>query len=143
VIAAALLLAGLQLGATTALLVHLALRTSHPRLARIVHNLTHRKARRMSVYVDNARIPARVGTITAKWSHLITDNPNVEELHRFAATIGLRRSWFQTGKVAYRPHYDVTESKRDAAIAAGATEIDVREVRDVLARARSAGQGDA
>lgn len=89
----------------------------------------------MTVYVDNFRCPARVGRITARWSHLISDNPDLTELHDFAARIGLRRTWFQTGRHAYRPHYDVTDSKREAAIAAGATPIDVRDVADVCKRA--------
>ena len=90
----------------------------------------------MTVYVDNFRTPARVGRITGRWSHLVTDNPDLTELHDFAARIGLQRRWFQTSEHAYRPHYDVTESKRTAAIAAGAIAIDVRELADVLARAR-------
>lgn len=40
----------------------------------------------MTVYVDDMPIPAR-------WSHLMADTD--EELHRFAASIGLRRSWAQ------------------------------------------------
>jgi uncharacterized protein DUF4031 len=92
----------------------------------------------MTVYVDNAHIPARVGRITGRWSHLVTDNPDLTELHEFAASIGLQRRWFQTGKHAFRPHYDVTDSKRTAAIAAGATPIDVFDLVDILARARNA-----
>jgi hypothetical protein len=95
----------------------------------------------MTVYVDNFRAPARVGRITARWSHLVTDNPDLTELHEFAARIGLRHVWFQTGKHAHRPHYDVTDTKRTAAIAAGAIEIDVRELGDVLDLARAAQPG--
>jgi hypothetical protein len=80
----------------------------------------------MAVYVDDARIPARVGRISARWSHLTADTQ--DELHAFALSIGLRRSWFQPGKsYGARPsrhwHYDVTESKRQAAIRAGARPI--------------------
>ncbi|MEO6089237.1 MAG: DUF4031 domain-containing protein [Umezawaea sp.] len=95
----------------------------------------------MTVYVDNFRAPARVGRITGRWSHLVTDNPDLTELHEFAARIGLQRRWFQTGKHAYRPHYDVTDTKRTAAIAAGAVPIDITELADVLARARNAESG--
>ncbi|MGI9002261.1 MAG: DUF4031 domain-containing protein, partial [Pseudonocardia sp.] len=48
----------------------------------------------MAIYVDNARIPAQVGPYRARWSHLFTDGPH-EQLHAFAARIGLRRAWFQ------------------------------------------------
>lgn len=88
----------------------------------------------MTVYVDNARIPARVGRIRARWSHLFADTQ--EELHAFALSIGLKRTWFQPGRpVNGRPsrhwHYDVTESKRQAAIAAGAKPLD--DIREYMA----------
>ncbi|WP_375539284.1 DUF4031 domain-containing protein [Mycolicibacterium sp. CBMA 335] len=40
----------------------------------------------MTVYVDDMRMPARVGRIEARWSHLIADTD--VELHAFAASIG-------------------------------------------------------
>ena len=67
------------------------------------------------IYVDDARIPWR----GKRWSHLTADTE--EALHEFAAKIGLRREWFQPSST--RPeahHYDVTDSKRDEAILAGA-----------------------
>uniref|UniRef100_A0A6M3JHH0 DUF4031 domain-containing protein n=1 Tax=viral metagenome TaxID=1070528 RepID=A0A6M3JHH0_9ZZZZ len=56
--------------------------------------------------------------------HLVADN--VWELHTFAKSIGLRRSWFQDGHI---PHYDLT-TKRKArqAIDVGAKKISVREI---------------
>lgn len=85
----------------------------------------------MTVYVDDWRQAARVGRITAKWSHLVASSE--EELHAFAARIGLRRSWFQPKS---RPHYDVTESMRQRAIEAGAVPVEWREVP----RLRQAGE---
>jgi hypothetical protein len=95
----------------------------------------------MSVYVDNARIPATVGRITGRWSHLSADTR--EELHAFAARIGLRRAWFQDkphpcGGPGLHWHYDVTDSKRRAALAAGATDIDLRRWADIIAARRAA-----
>jgi hypothetical protein len=96
----------------------------------------------MTVYVDNARIPARVGSIRGRWSHLTADTK--AELHEFAEALGLQRSWFQTCKrsAGCRPaercvhwHYDVTDSKRDEALAAGAQSIDIRQWSDIF-RAR-------
>lgn len=96
----------------------------------------------MSVYVDNANIPAKVGRHDSTWCHLITDNPDLEELHRFAESIGLRRAYFQDKRYGPkdpgRPHYDVTASKRRAAVAAGAVEIDIRDVKAVNDRRRAA-----
>lgn len=66
------------------------------------------------------RMRARVGRIEARWSHLMADTD--EELHRFAAVIGLRRSWAQYPGT-WKSHYDVTDSKRAEAIAAGAVQI--------------------
>ena len=52
----------------------------------------------MTVYVDDARIPARVGRWDSSWSHLFADTQ--DELHAFAARLGLRRSWFQDPTVS-------------------------------------------
>jgi hypothetical protein len=49
----------------------------------------------MTVYVDNSNIAATVGRHASRWSHLTADDK--EELHAFAARLGLRRSYFQTG----------------------------------------------
>ena len=66
----------------------------------------------MAVYVDNERIEWR-GRL---WCHLVADS--LDELHAFAARIGLRRSWFQDQ--ASFPHYDVTIEVRERALRAGA-----------------------
>lgn len=106
----------------------------------------------MAVYVDDFGMPARVGGLNARWSHLVADSR--DELHAFADQLGLRREWFQdpvlTGKPLARPgsraaenwHYDVTESKRRQAIALGARAITWRELTGVIdARiARDAGE---
>lgn len=55
--------------------------------------------------------------------HLFTDGL-VEDLHRFAVRIDLRRSWFQPGH--HVPHYDLTRRYRLAAIAAGAMPLSFR-----------------
>jgi hypothetical protein len=81
----------------------------------------------MTVFVDDWRQRARVGRLEARWSHLFVGPADqLGELHAFAASIGLRRSWFQDQPWP-RAHYDVTESKRQQAVAAGATPIPWRE----------------
>lgn len=72
----------------------------------------------MSVYVDDAFVEGDWG----KWSgggHMQADD--VDELHAFAASIGLRRLWFQTkpGRPEH-DHYDLTRSRRRMAIEKGA-----------------------
>jgi hypothetical protein len=50
---------------------------------------------------------------------------SIEELHVFANRIHLRREWFQKHHIM--PHYDLTVSKREAAIKAGAIYVHIRE----------------
>lgn len=98
----------------------------------------------MAVYVDDFRTSAQVGRgRPSVWSHMTADSR--EELHEFAAKLGLRRSWFQdpcvNGKYKPKPgsrhaenwHYDVTETVRQKAIAAGAVEVSWREFPAICA----------
>ena len=76
----------------------------------------------MTIYVDNAMIPAKVGRFDARWCHLVSDQIDPTELHEFAARIGLRRAWFQRGTRLgeHDPagdHYDVTEGRAGAGFA--------------------------
>lgn len=96
----------------------------------------------MTVYVEDARIKAKVGSWDTRWSHLFADT--AEELHAFAARLGLRRSWFQdptvVGKPRARPgsraaenwHYDVTDAKRHQAIALGAVAVSWRDAVGII-----------
>ena len=52
-----------------------------------------------------------------KSCHLFTDG-DIDELHAMAERIGLKRRWFQCGNKRL-PHYDLTESRRNAAISLG------------------------
>jgi Protein of unknown function (DUF4031) len=91
----------------------------------------------VAVYVDDMRLEATVGRLTARWSHLMVGpGDDLAELHAFAASIGLRRSWFQGPPKHRHPHYDVTDSKRTAAITAGAMPITWREAGEMLAGRR-------
>jgi hypothetical protein len=79
----------------------------------------------MAVYVDHAFKHGDWGP----WSgggHLQADT--VEELHAFAASLGLRRHWFQhrPGRPD-RDHYDLTAERRRLALAAGAVGEDRRQ----------------
>ena len=74
----------------------------------------------MTVYVGDCRQRARVGMVTARWSQLtVGPGDDLHELHAFAACIGLRWSLFQD-KPWPRAAYDVADSKRLQALAAGA-----------------------
>lgn len=50
--------------------------------------------------------------------HLSADS--TEELHEFATRLGLKRAWFQGGRM---PHYDLTPNKRRQAVQLGAIEM--------------------
>ena len=54
-----------------------------------------------------------------QWCHMSCDG-DLEELHRFAERLGLRRSYFQPHRLL--PHYDLTPSKRALAVKLGAQE---------------------
>lgn len=74
----------------------------------------------MAVYVDTLLPCSR----NSRWPyceacHLVADLP--DELHVFAAKIGLRERWFQ--KHSRLPHYDLTRGKRVLAVRHGAREI--------------------
>lgn len=58
---------------------------------------------------------------------------DLDELHAFAARIGMKRAWFQPHP--RHPHYDLTESRRKMAIEKGAVFVPAME----QARRRLAG----
>lgn len=62
--------------------------------------------------------------------HLIADSE--DELHAFAASIGLRRSWYQGPPEHEFWHYDCIGSKRRAAVEAGA--VYFKDPRDLVER---------
>ena len=68
--------------------------------------------------------------------HMTVDG-DVELLHEVASKIGLRRAWFQDSPSA--PHYDLTPSRREAALQAGAVFVPARE----QAKARIAKRNEA
>jgi hypothetical protein len=85
----------------------------------------------MTVYLDDWRQRARLGPVEDQWSHLIADSD--EELHRFAARMGMRRQWFQfkAGR-PHHAHYDLPERARDEAVANGAVEVTWRQLGRML-----------
>lgn len=71
------------------------------------------------VYVDNAFVE-RHGH---QWCHLLADS--VEELHQFAAAVGLSMQAFH--RAARIPHYDVTAKQRLLMLAKGVRPVTVRQ----------------
>ncbi len=95
----------------------------------------------MTVYLDDWRQPARLGKVADRWSHLVADTE--EELHAFAARLGMRREWFQHKQ--HRPHhahYDVPERARREVLEMGAVAVSWRELGRMLrSRRPPAGNG--
>ena len=79
----------------------------------------------MAVLVDEPRWWFR----GRKWCHLVSDE-SLDELHDFAARVDIPRRSFQGD------HYDVPEEHRPIVVAAGAQEV---ESRELVRRLRAAG----
>jgi hypothetical protein len=88
----------------------------------------------MTVYVHKLRGQSQLLSgrrLDNQWFGLTADTE--DELHAFAARLGLQRSTFQPGtptgpqQVSVTGHYDVTEGERDQAVALGAEAITPRE----------------
>jgi predicted kinase len=75
----------------------------------------------MAILVDELREYPGTGLPFRAWCHMATDG-TFEELHEFAARLGLRRAWFQ------RDHYDLPAHGRAAALALGAEEVATGEL---------------
>jgi predicted kinase len=75
----------------------------------------------MAILVDELREYPGVRLPFSAWCHMATDG-SFEELHEFAARLGLRRAWFQ------HDHYDLPAHGRAAAVALGAEEVATGEL---------------
>lgn len=85
----------------------------------------------MTVYID--QYPEWICPKGSKWykgGHLF--GSDLDELHKFAKSIGLRREWYQ--KEASLPHYDLTASKRALAIKSGAIKLNPGDIPDDVVR---------
>ena len=76
----------------------------------------------MAVYVDSPiwRWHGR------RWCHLLADD--VDELHRFAAELGVKRTTYQGPPKTATPHYDITAFERDRALRLGALSASREEI---------------
>lgn len=73
--------------------------------------------------MDEIRVwPTKIRCFAGGSAHMTADT--LEELHAMARRIGLRRAWFQNGRV---PHYDLTPARRQAALDGGAVFLSAKE----------------
>lgn len=83
----------------------------------------------MSVYVDETMISVTTGLCSTRYCHLFTLSEDPSELHALAGRIGLAPSKFHAETRAY----DVSETDRMHALAAGA---ETMRLRDFMAATR-------
>jgi len=89
------------------------------------------------IYIHPTKLDYKISAIGrrykeyAKTYHLFADS--VEELHKFAKKLNLKRHWFQDRKNF--PHYDIFVSKVQIAKHFGAVEVDDSFVKDILKEA--------
>jgi Protein of unknown function (DUF4031) len=76
-----------------------------------------------------------------RWCHLVADTQ--DELHRFAAQLGIHRSSYQGPPRTSNPHYDLTAYERRVAIARGAIASNRHEIIAVLRASRGAAKPQA
>lgn len=84
----------------------------------------------MAVYVD-APIWKWQGR---NWCHLMADD--IDELHRFARSLGIHSLSYQGPPKSSVPHYDITTYERDRAVRLGAIPCSRNEIVRVLRRVR-------
>jgi hypothetical protein len=75
----------------------------------------------MAVLVDPIHTYSYVSLAIKDWCHMAVDG-SFEELHAFAASLGIPRSRFQGD------HYDLPPWMRERAVAQGAEEVSTREL---------------
>jgi hypothetical protein len=83
----------------------------------------------MTVLVDDLREYPHTRLPFRHWCHLVSDT-DFEELHAFAARLGIPRHRFQGD------HYDLPANLRRKAVALGAQEVTTRELTGRMAGAR-------
>jgi len=95
----------------------------------------------MSVYVDDMALRADVTsgrrTLGGRWSHLMADS--TQELLDFAGRLDLQPAWIQRPGTPAE-HFDVTASKRSAALQLGAIPIRYRTESPALVMSKRRGQ---
>lgn len=72
------------------------------------------------IFVDKLFSATVKGQAAQFWCHMASDG-DLDDLHAFARSIGLKREWFQAH--ARMPHYDLTETSRNRALVAGAMPV--------------------
>ena len=86
-------------------------------------------SRGMAVLVDELREYPHVRFAVKHWCHMVSD-ASFDELHAFAAALGIPRERFQ------RDHYDLPPALRVRAVALGAQEVTTHDLSQRMAGPR-------
>ncbi len=77
----------------------------------------------MAVLVDELREYPHVRFAVKHWCHMVSDE-SFDELHAFAAALGIPRERFQSD------HYDLPPVLRERAVAQGAVEVTIHDLSE-------------
>jgi hypothetical protein len=92
--------------------------------------------------VDELRVWPHARHPFKRGSCHLTTTGTVDDLHAFAASIGMRREWFQRHRIA--DHYDLTPERRERALRAGAVFVPAKQqARDRAALRRASPQSQS
>lgn len=83
------------------------------------------------IYVDDMRMAARVGKLTAVWSHMFSDT-STDELDEWAERLRLSAYWLQNSHGFL--HYDLVEHRRQLALKLGAVPISYSDLPNYVYR---------
>lgn len=94
----------------------------------------------MTARVDPIKVwgPSTIRAFAGGSCHLVADT--LDELHAFAAKLGLKRAWFQPARY---PHYDLNAGRREKAVKLGAVEVTSRELLPFAKRLKEEMQAPA
>lgn len=79
------------------------------------------------ILIDGISTHEAPGLRYKNWSHMVSTRGE-DELHEFAARLGLRRDWAQLRPKASAAHYDIVPTKRAMALKLGAVEVTGRDL---------------
>jgi hypothetical protein len=88
----------------------------------------------VTLLVDSPRLHSAIATAglpvrsrKSAWCHLVS-TIGEDELHEFAARLGMKRSWAQLRPGASQAHYDLVPTRRALAVRLGAIEVAGRDL---------------
>jgi len=79
----------------------------------------------MTIYIDKAEWVTKAKNPRKQYAHMISDT-SLEELHFFAAQMGIKRHFFHQSRAC--KHYDISGEQIQKVLSAGAYEVSSKEI---------------